>query len=214
LMVNDDGRVVSLIKFDLTSIPPGAVIKQAVLNLHLLERGPSAVDLSVHRLIRHWQSAEATWQLATTLQPWAVPGASGANVDYDPTPIYEVAGAYHLGWHPFDLKDVVLQWVRSEAPNEGVLISGPRQGNETTFLRFSSAEAPIAGHRPYLQVVYALPSSIPTATVTPPAPTATPTRTATRTPTLTPTVTRTISATATPGTRWVVSLPMLYKWVP
>jgi predicted peptidase len=202
--VDQKGDQVSLLKFDLGGDLTRVVIKKAYLTLAGSQRDQALVDVSLYRMMRHWEAAEATWDQAARSQPWAVSGARGAGTDYDPTPVHWVSRDSVSGMHVFNLMPLITDWLSGAAPNEGVLLAGPRESGQWQVYRFSSSEAASPGQRPRLEIVYTLATATPTptstATATPTGtPTATPTRTATQTPTasLTPTHTLTASPTLT-----------------
>ena len=203
LLVNYDGSLLGLLKFDLSRILPQAVVKKAHLTLHLTSSRDSSIDVSLYKLVQHWVDTETTWN-----QPWATPGPQPV-VDYDPTPMSGVSNVRYSGPYVFNLKPVLKDWLAGTVPNEGVLIGRPLSGGSgSVYYRFASSEAGDASRRPKLEIVYMLPSPTPTPTNTStPSPTATPTctptatpsptSTPTATPSLTPTPTATVTATAT-----------------
>ena len=211
LIINYGRSSVGLLKFDLSSIPSEAVVKKAHLTLYLnAVSGPDSIKVSLYSLLPHWADNEATWELAAQDQPWAMAGAQGAGVDYNPAPVDEVY-AYQSAFCTFNLKSIMKDWLTGAVPNEGMLIAGPSVGSGAVRYRFASSEAVDLGQRPKLEVVYILatPTPTPTNTSTPTAtPSATPTSTLTAMPTATPT--RTLSETPTART-WHVYLPLIWK---
>lgn len=207
LKVNNGGSLLSLLKFDLSSIPRDALIKQAFLTIYLGNTPSNALEVSLYSLLTHWVDREATWQQAAQGVPWTAQGqgADGSGY-YSPTPIAVVTNVRESGVYTFNVKSALQNWLTGALPNEGFLISGPRGGGSgAEHYRFASSEASDASRRPKLQVLYMLPTPTPTPTYTPTAtptptntPTPTPTNTSTPTPTSTPTVTPTLATTPTP----------------
>lgn len=209
LWLRADGARRALIDFDLSAIPPYAIIQQATLSVwgtYIYPAGQS-LPISLYKVLREWDEAEATWNRARAGEPWATPGG-----DFNPTPAAVQSVSKANIWVDFDVTSLVSQWVQNPSQNHGILLMGPGLGN--TYLKLASSEYTVSpGARPKLQIVFQLPGEIPTATPTPSStPTITPTSTWTRTPTATashtpsptvtetgtPTPTFTITPTATP----------------
>lgn len=175
LKVNNGGSLLGLLKFDLSSIPQNAIVKQALLTLYLGNTLSNGLEVSLYPLLVPWVDREANWNQAAQGVSWAVPGAGAANIDYYPTPAAVVAGVREKGPYVFNVKTTLQNWLTGALPNEGLLISGPRAGGSgAEHYRFASSEAEDANFRPKLQIVYALPTPTPTSTATPtPTPTTT-----------------------------------------
>nr|MBC7244124.1 DNRLRE domain-containing protein [Chloroflexota bacterium] len=179
LKVNNGGSLLGLLKFNLSGIPQGAIIKQALLTLYLGNTLSNSLEVSLYPLLVPWVDTEATWNQAAQGVPWAVPGAGAADIDYNPTPAAVAAGVRASGPYVFNVKTTVQNWLTGTLPNEGLLISGPRGGGSgSEHYRFASSEASDASRRPELRIIYALPTPMPTSTATP-TPTPTPTATLT-----------------------------------
>jgi hypothetical protein len=217
IVINHGRSSVGLLKFDLSGLPPDAMIKRAHLTLYLVNTPPRSIEVSLYRLLPHWVDTEATWGFAEQGAPWAVPGVQGADSDYDPEPISVVPSIRYSGPYVFNLKPAVIDWLRKVVPNEGVLIAGPEVGSGGDRWRFASSEVGDLEQRPKLEVAYMLatPTPMPTNTATPTAtPSPTPTTTPTSTPssTATPTPTPTLTLTAPPtGVAWYIYLPLIRK---
>jgi hypothetical protein len=217
LIINYGRSSVAMLKFDLSGIPPQAVIKKAHLTLYLNNDPAQGIDVNVYCLLPHWVATQTTWTKAADGVPWAVAGAKGQGTDYDPLPVVVEPDVRSSGPYIFNLKDTVQQWVTGIKPNHGLLIAGPDVGSGANLYRFASSESGEVAKRPMLEVVYMLATPTPT-----PTRTGTATATATATPTTTPTATKTAIASATPtrtptptGTlvlpSWPVYLPLLRK---
>jgi predicted peptidase len=196
LIVNNGGSLASLLRFDISTIPLNAVIKEARLTLDLTNQPSNTLEVSLYALKQHWVDTQANWNQAAEGIPWAVPGVNGAGVDYDPTPVgmLDVQGRAS---YSFNVKSLVQQWLTHAVPNEGLLVVGPRLGGGSgaEYYRFASSEGLDVARRPRLEIAYMLPSITPTPTA---SPTATPTRTSVPTATATPTRVSSPTATHTP----------------
>lgn len=187
MVISNAGVRAPLIRFDLSSVPRGIVVKGAQLNLSAIYRWGSAssLDTIVYRLLRPWEASQVTWKEALAGQSWAELGALGAGVDYDPTPVaYRVMSAYPATYS-YNVSDLVRQWLERPERNYGLLLRG--EGGSCNF-NLGASENANPNLRPRLVIQYTYPTPTPTPTNTPiPSPTATPTRTPVPTPTLSPT---------------------------
>jgi len=168
----------SLIHFDVASIPAGAVIDSAVMELYLWNAaGADPVWIGLYDVYAAWSEADVTWN---TRPPGQIGGfVYGVNVDSTP------------GYKAWTVTGSVDYW-RSN-PNYGLELRGPISGDPSYYDRnFASKDGRV--NLPRLVVTYHLPAT-PTATATNTQIPSTPTPTATRT--LTPTMTRTPTPTNT-----------------
>ena len=185
-----------LLRFDLSDIPEGALIRAARLQLYTIySHDSNPLTLNAFPLLRNWNEAETTWNQVAVATPWATAGASADNADYDSS--IHSATTVNATFAPYtlNLRPVVKTWVADPVTNHGIIIRGTAA--PSAEYRLASAEYPDPNLRPELTVDYLMP----TATATP-----TPTTTPTATPTLTPT------PTATPTHPvWNVMLPLLLR---
>jgi len=198
------GRVATLIRFDVSSIPSDAIVQQATLGLYVWgygNRPPEASINAAYVVNRPWNEAEATWQRATAASLWTVQGCAGVPTDRSNVPLDPQALYQREEWYTWDVTGAVQGWVGDSGNNRGLLLqqTNVSVGGEY-FIRAS--EHLDSGVRPYLRVQYALPTPTPTPTLTP---------TRTQTPTITPTPT--ITLTPTPRIRYHY-LPLILKVFP
>lgn len=221
-----------LLRFDLSHISPASRILCAALLLYP-ERYSAEPDFTikvgVFRMERPWVSPEATWNRASVMQPWQLPGASGL-ADSSPTAEHVQTITTMLVWYTFPMTELVEGWIKGTIPNYGLLVRALQDPYDTRTVWFDASDdishEGTLEHRPILVILH-VPPPTPTPTVTPTStntptatptdtatptstPTATPTATNTSTPTLTPTPTDTSTPTATPtatATRTPTSTP-------
>jgi hypothetical protein len=170
-----------LVWFDLTGIPPQAVVGQA--NLLLFGQDVDGiVSLDVTGLRRSWVELEATWRESSAKEPWGQPGALSTMEDRDAA---SVRGTFTDGglvqYYTWDVTDLVQAWVSGVRPNYGALIltSPGTKAKETHGLYSSNFGLLLL--RPKLEVEFTVPEPTPTPTNTP-MPTVTPTSTPTKVP--------------------------------
>ncbi|NOZ05896.1 MAG: alpha/beta fold hydrolase [Chloroflexi bacterium] len=181
-----------LIRFDLSDIPAGALIRAARLKLYTIySHDDNPLTLNAFPLLRDWSEADTTWNQVAVATPWTTPGASADGTDYDSS--IHSATTVRATFEPYtlNLRPVVKTWVADPASNHGVIIRGTAA--PSAEYRVASAEYPDPQLRPELTVNYLMPTATPT-----PTPTATPT------PTLTPTATATHIV-------WHVILPLILR---
>lgn len=218
---NTNNRVArSLIKFDLSSIPPNATITSATLSLW------TAGDLSsnnrvmrIYRLKVPFNETQVTWNASANGAGWQVAGAAGSN-DREMTDIGSVTV---LNNEPLNAeKQIALapakiqEMVNGTFANNGFIIVADTEQNDR--FNFSTSDASVAAQRPKLVIQYSVGSAptntasvtpLPTSTSTgiPPAtftPSQTPIATWTSSPTTVASLTSTPVVTSTPGSGDVI----------
>jgi hypothetical protein len=146
----------SVIQFDLSSIPAGAVIDSAQLSL-LRKGGSGNGVISAHRVTESWVETQATWNNRATATPWATGGGSYAPVA-DAT--VTVSSNIRYSW---DVTATAQAWTNGSQPNHGLLI---KQANETVTggHEFFSINEDTASRHPQLIVNYSIPAQPSTTT--------------------------------------------------
>jgi len=181
MTLSNGGNRTPLLRFSLSNVPSGIVVKGAQLSLSTTYRWGSATSMStaLHRLLRPWEAGQATWLNAVAGQTWAAPGALGEGQDYDPTPSAQREMSAYPATYSYNVSGLVRNWLDGPSSNYGVLLRGT--GGSCNF-RLGSSENAQANTRPKLVIKYTYPTETPT-----PTNTCTPTPTATPSPTLSPT---------------------------
>ena len=143
----------SLVKFDLSSIPPGVQITSATLKLYLQYTSAQGRTYCVYRLTQSWTETGANWLRYDGTNPWSSYGG-----DYT-----EVGGACSTvpsvnNWMSWVVTDIVKAWIEGSEPNHGFLIKDSAEGpDEQNYMsQFSSREKPIVTEnlRPILEITY------------------------------------------------------------
>lgn len=129
----------ALVRFDLSSLPPGAIIDAATFQAYLSDAdGPASVSITAHNLAAGWSETGVTWNN----QPGTIsPSVSAAVGSTD-------------GWKSWDVTSLANGW-REAGVNHGIGLRGPEG---TYFARtFQSKEGDFA---PRLVVTYHMPSPV------------------------------------------------------
>lgn len=141
----------ALFRWDLSSIPPGAIIQSASIKLRVTNAG--AVAYQLYALRRSWHEVSVSWNNASGTEPWQIAGAKGAN-DRDPTVIATIA-ATSIATTSFPMNAAgvakVQGWVDGSVPNHGVVIASTTL---TDGADVDSRETATLANRPTLTVTY------------------------------------------------------------
>jgi hypothetical protein len=152
------GRDRTLIRFDLTDIPPGSTIHTATLRLaaHPGYHANVAGDpVEIFRAVQPWTELGAVWTRYDITNAWNQPGGdavgtSGASFaspyasnTSDPEP---------NEFMPWDIANLVQEWVSGTHPNHGLMVA--LGGTRTSNLHFWSREQSSVGLRPSLSITY------------------------------------------------------------
>src|SRR5438105_9617392 len=158
-----------VLKFDLSSIPPGATISSAALNLNLTgsdATGDPTYTVTVHKIVnKNPDLTRATGYTYDGANAWTqntccynnIPlaqadiGAPVATKAVDKTP----------GFKQWDVTSLVQGWLSAPSTNFGLLVNSDPSKLRDRYRTFSSSEDPVASNRPYLTVVYAAPAPAP-----------------------------------------------------
>jgi hypothetical protein len=146
-------RYRSLLRFNLDSIPAGAVISSATLRLNLQSfEGSGTQSLEVHRVLATWSSATVTWNN----QP-----AHDASVEVSRSPGTSVGS-----WYNFPIPALVQAWLDGTTQNHGVILRAASEATAAKTRTFASSSASDPSIRPQLEIAYSIPQDI---DVTPPS---------------------------------------------
>ena len=139
-----------LVRFDLSSIPAGAVVQSAALTFDVVNT--STHSYPAYEVLRAWDEATATWTQASAGVPWGAAGASGGT---DRGAALGTLTAPSLGASTltFDAngRAAVQAWVSGTRANHGLVIAAaaPTDGADVT-----SREGATVAARPALVVTY------------------------------------------------------------
>jgi hypothetical protein len=145
-----------LLEFDLSSIPAGVKLIDAVLELYQKAPSTNGGPVGAYRVTSDWvegtssggNGAGANWNERDTGLPWSTPGG-----DIDATPVAITTIAYMTqAWYQWDVTALVADSVAGAAPNYGLALIGE---NASTNAYFASSDDTDPTLHPKLTVTYA-----------------------------------------------------------
>jgi hypothetical protein len=152
----------AVLTFDLSAIPAGAVVTEAVLSLALVESDPlsaSTYTVSAHKLVgRNPTVASATGYTADGVTSWT-PNACCYNgvplAQADISPAYDQRAIDKTpGFKTWTITAMVQEWLANPAANFGLLLNADASKRRDRYRFFASMEYPDAALRPQLRVTF------------------------------------------------------------
>jgi len=142
----------ALLYFDLSPMPPNAVITHAALQVY--GTGWSGVNLpfGAHAVLRPCAPFFATWEWADSGVRWDLPGCNNTSTDRRATPESTVTANGILRWFNLDLTQLVQSWYLGNQPNYGLLLRATSTAAYSYFL--ASADHVNPALRPKLVLTY------------------------------------------------------------
>jgi len=144
-------NVFTLIKWDISSIPPGSRVESAYIEVYVTN--PTAETYEMYRMGRNWSESQATWEEYRTGNPWEIPGAYGVGDRGSTVRGTITSGAVGFARIQMNAAGVALvqAWVNDPAGNTGVIIANT--GN-ADGLGFDSRQSATPAQRPRLKVSF------------------------------------------------------------
>jgi hypothetical protein len=151
----------ALLQFDLSSIPENAVISQAQFTVYknALTSGGAfyEIDYEVFKVTSGWDEAAVNWNTK--------PSMVGTGVTTKIAPYPSTGG---IGYHSWDVKNLILGWHDGTIPNFGLAL-GEVQGlknyrDDSSVIHVSSSSDTTESLRPKLEITYNVPPTKPVVT--------------------------------------------------
>ncbi len=161
-----DNRVANaiLMKFDLSALPSGATVQQAVLNVALVESDASAdatYRITANKLKKNPVITAATGYTTNGTTAWT---ANACCYNGVPLAQADISTAYDTkaigktpGYKTWTITTMVREWLASPSTNFGVLLNSDPSKLRDRYRSFASMEYADTTLRPYLYVKYSLP---------------------------------------------------------
>ena len=168
---NNNGRRRTVVAFDLSSIPDGAVIDNVQLSLYCNDNNGTSFPITAHRINQNWgegasdasgqesngatsQTGDATWiHTFYNTNTWSTPGGTYTST---PSATVNVNGTGFFSWTSAQLLADVQHWQHMPTQNFGWILRGDEASTNFTK-RFSSRQNGTAANNPRLIVHYLVP---------------------------------------------------------
>jgi hypothetical protein len=153
-----------LMKFDLSSVPAGAVVQSATLDLTLVGSDAAAdatYTVTAHKVVaKNPVITAATGYTSDGVTAWTPNACCYNNV---PLAQADIAAAYDtraidkvLGRKSWTITGIVQEWLTAPAANFGILLNSDASKAGDRYRYFASMEHSDASMRPALQITYTL----------------------------------------------------------
>lgn len=160
----------SVLKFDLSGLPSGANISNAVLKLtigHADETGAyltEATNVGVYRSTQGWTESGVTWNMYDGANSWTNAGGDAVGTTgvqlTSPYATASVSDTTAVGtvfsFSSANMTELVKGWAAGTTANHGFELASTDTGSQYDAY-FASKEHATASYRPVLEVTYAVP---------------------------------------------------------
>ena len=146
---NRDGKRI-VIRFDLASIPPNAIISSAELQVCLAGEyyfGEKKV-IYVHKIMGFWKDKEVTWNQGKEKRNWK---SLGGDFDWAIESATSLIGK-SSGWVCWDVTRTIKDWFDGKYVNFGFLLK--KDSNDSDEIWFLSSDLEWEAYRPRLVISY------------------------------------------------------------
>lgn len=150
----------SVLKFDTSSIPSGAIVTEATVGLFAPYEPLGISGIELRRVTQSWDSS-VTWTKANATTNWTT---SGGTFNAEGAEILASERKELEGWWNFSkgLAPIVQGWVSGTISNQGLVVKLRNEEGcappscTNSWATFNSSAATDSTKRPYLSVVYGL----------------------------------------------------------
>jgi hypothetical protein len=153
--IDGDTDIAALIRWDVSSIPAGAVVVSAAIELYLTNTTKD--DFEMYAMSSAWDELSATWDQAANGRPWAGVGATGSS-DHASAVLGRI-GSSSKGAYRIELNEAgiaaVQNWIDDADTNLGIVL---QDYDASDGVDFYSSEHSTVARRPKLVINYGMPS--------------------------------------------------------
>lgn len=138
-----------IVRFNISSLPAGAVIDRATLNLYQSAGVGATFTAYAVQVTAIWNEAQVTWNNRLTGTAW---GTAGGDINVHVIGQTSLDNA--LGWRAWNVTVLVDLWYRGRLTNQGLLLAALSTGANADKTFFSSDYAVNVSRRPRLDISY------------------------------------------------------------
>ena len=147
----------TIIKWDLSAIPPNAVINDATLSLYMYgfdaTGGDESYEISAHKIVNHNPViSSCTWDTFDGINPWT--GGSNGGAQDLAAPESTTAVDKTVGNRNWNVTQMVQEWVNDPSTNFGLMLNSDLTAASDSNRYFRSTEHFDSNQRPKLTVTY------------------------------------------------------------
>jgi hypothetical protein len=158
----------TIVKWDLSAIPPTAIIKSATLSLFMygyeLTGGDAYYEISAHKILNHDPIvASCTWNTYDGVDSWTG-GFDGGAQDLAISESTAVVDKT-FGYKSWNVTQMIQQWVNGPSTNFGLMLNADSTAASNSNRYFNSTEHSSPDQRPKLTITYIPPPADTTAPV-------------------------------------------------
>ena len=143
----------SLVQFDVSCLPKGALVNSATLILQITGCTSESLEntklCSIYQVTSEWSEYEVTYNERQEAVPWTVIGGGG---DYKLEDGVSTTIPFAIGYHQVDVTEIVKNWIEDGEANYGFLIKADNESPPAWYLQFATREYVGEAYRPILEI--------------------------------------------------------------
>ncbi len=149
-----------IMKFDLSHIPPGAVLQSAILELYATTvGGDNSYQVSAHKIVnKNPNLSLSTGYTYDGINEWTANSNCYDNIPMAQADIDTAESIITLdlsrGYKNWSITEMVKDWLENPGTNYGLFLNSDATASADSFRSFASSEAVDAATRPRLTVIY------------------------------------------------------------
>ena len=151
-----------VMKIDLSKLPAGIIIENAVLSLYMNDAGGDDLyDVAIHKIINHNPNMElCTGHVYDGTNTWTANDSCYNSIPLAQADLAVAEESISLdktyGYKSWNVKEMVSNWVSNPETNFGLLLNSDKTAGNNSYRNFASSEAPNPNQRPRLVITYTI----------------------------------------------------------